>query len=450
MNFLYDLTATQPTLDSKFHGGGTYAEIIFLKLLESFDSQKINMFAAYDSKRYINHALLETAKNSEIHIIDISTEMPNVILKKYKVTRFYSALLDEFIPWDFSDCEVITTVHGLRGLEMPLDSIALKYETSLKHKIKDFLKLKILPAYYAKKIYDGYKRFFDGKKKIITVSHHSKASILSFFPNMNADDIKVFASPTFDNIQQNYIVPADFSLLARKYSIERKKYFLITSSARWIKNAMRAVFAFDLLFDDKNASDFKVVLTGVNEKSIFIKQIRHKEKFILAEYVERNELEALNQNAFAFVYPSLNEGFGYPPVEAMKYGVPVMASGTSSVPEVCENAALYFDPYNVSEIKNRIIQFMDAKIYTEFSKKAKSQYEKVFALQSSDLNECIEYLITPPHYLLTSPNTTRCHYLRFCNASRVPRKLVVFSKGQSFHKRDCCHLRHLSSCGRCA
>lgn len=396
MNFLYDLTATQPTLDSKFHGGGAYAEIVLLKILETFDSKKINLFAAYDSTRYINSTLLNEAKNSGARIIDISQESPNEIFEKYKISRFYSALLDEFISWDFSHCEVIATVHGLRGLEMPLDPVALKYETSLKNKIKDFVKLKILPTYYAKKIYNGYKRFFDGEKKIITVSWHSKASILSFFPNMNAEDIKVFASPTFDNIQQNYIAPTDFPPLAKKYNIEQKKYFLITSSARWIKNAMRAVFAFDSLFDDGKLTDFKIVLTGVNERSIFEKQIRHKEKFVLAEYVERSDLEALNQNAYAFVYPSLNEGFGYPPLEAMKYGVPVATSGTSSIPEICADAALYFDPYNASEIKNRIIQLIDREIYIEFSKRAKTQYELLSAKQRKDLDGLVKYLTTPP------------------------------------------------------
>ena len=436
MNFLYDLTATQPTLDSKFHGGGAYAEIVLLKILETFDSKKINLFAAYDSTRYINSTLLNEAKNSGARIIDISQESPNEIFEKYKISRFYSALLDEFISWDFSHCEVIATVHGLRGLEMPLDPVALKYETSLKNKIKDFVKLKILPTYYAKKIYNGYKRFFDGEKQIITVSWHSKASILSFFPNMKAEDIKVFASPSFDTIRQNYIVPSDFSSLAKKYNIERKKYFLITSSARWIKNAMRAVFAFDSLFDDKKAFDFKVVLTGVNAKSIFERQIRHKEKFVLAEYVERNELESFNQNAFAFVYPSLNEGFGYPPLEAMKYGVPVTASGTSSIPEICGDAALYFDPYSASEIKNRIIQLMNAEIYSEFSRKAKAQYEKVFAMQKRDLETFAKYLTTPPlqHYSLFGKN----------------QNLTAFSKRLPIHKRKHCRVHALSAFGRAA
>lgn len=436
MNFLYDLTATQPTLDSKFHGGGAYAEIVLLKILETFDSKKINLFAAYDSTRYINSTLLNEAKNSGARIIDISQESPNEIFEKYKISRFYSALLDEFISWDFSHCEVIATVHGLRGLEMPLDPVALKYETSLKNKIKDFVKLKILPTYYAKKIYNGYKRFFDGEKKIITVSWHSKASILSFFPNMNAEDIKVFASPTFDNIQQNYIAPTDFPPLAKKYNIEQKKYFLITSSARWIKNAMRAVFAFDSLFDDGKLTDFKIVLTGVNERSIFEKQIRHKEKFVLAEYVERSDLEALNQNAYAFVYPSLNEGFGYPPLEAMKYGVPVATSGTSSIPEICADAALYFDPYNASEIKNRIIQLIDREIYIEFSKRAKTQYELLSAKQRKDLDGLVKYLTTPPR---------KPHILFGKN-----RKLPTILKRPPFHKQPQNKLCVLSAFGRAA
>ena len=79
--------------------------------------------------------------------------------------------------------------------------------------------------------------------------------------------------------------------------------------------------AFDLILDDKKFCDYKLVLTGVINKKIFEKEIKHKENFVLLNYIERDELKCLFENSYAFIYPSLNEGFGYPPLSAMKHGV---------------------------------------------------------------------------------------------------------------------------------
>lgn len=392
LNFLYDLTATQPTPDSKFHGAGTYGEIVFLKLLQIFDAQKVAFFVAYDSKRYINEELINAADKLNLTFLDIQKESPKEICSKYKIDRFYSALLDESIPWEFANAQVITTVHGLRGLEMPLDRIALNYDKSVKTKIKDFLKLYIFNKRQIAKIYKGYKRFFVNDYKIITVSNHSKASIISFFPKVKDEDIKVFSSPTFDQLKDDSVLEIP---LLKINNITAKKYFILTSGARWIKNNMRAIFAFDDLFmkNDQLLKDFKVVITGVPDKTVFTRYIKNKDKFVFFDYVERDLLASLEANAYAFVYPSLNEGFGYPPVEAMKYGVPVAASGTSSIPEICGDAALYFDPYSISEIKNRIIQLCNTELYNNWVEKAKAQYNKVSMMQKKDLDSMAEYLL---------------------------------------------------------
>jgi glycosyltransferase involved in cell wall biosynthesis len=73
--------------------------------------------------------------------------------------------------------------------------------------------------------------------------------------------------------------------------------------------------------------------------------------------VEDKKLVELYKNASLFVFPSLNEGFGFPPLEAMQYGVPVAASGVSSLPEVLGEAALFFDPLDVSSI-SRVISLL--------------------------------------------------------------------------------------------
>jgi glycosyltransferase involved in cell wall biosynthesis len=110
-------------------------------------------------------------------------------------------------------------------------------------------------------------------------------------------------------------------------------------------------------------------------------------------YVESKELEFLHKNAYAFIFPSLNEGFGYPPVQSMRYGVPVAASGTTSVPEVCENAVLYFDPYSVSEIKNRMIQLLDSDIYAMYASRGVARYGEVHKRQKEDLEKAVAFVL---------------------------------------------------------
>ena len=67
-------------------------------------------------------------------------------------------------------------------------------------------------------------------------------------------------------------------------------------------------------------------------------------------YVSDSELRALYESAMYFVFPSLYEGFGIPPLEAMTCGCPVLASRSASIPEVCGDATLYFDAHNADDL----------------------------------------------------------------------------------------------------
>lgn len=393
MNFLYDLSATQPSPQSKFHGGGEYGEVLFFKLLEY--TEKINMTAYYDSSVYINPDIIKAAEEKNVKLFDIKKQSLSEIITSQKIDRAYSAMLNLNQNWPLGNIDIFTTVHGLRTLEMPVDKIMLQYDTKPKDKLRDFLFLTLLNKWYIKKLKTINGRLVtDSRINVITISKHSKASINSFYPETQNRNIPVFASPTFDQLDNYKSVKTilnDSNL--NEYGIERGKFFLITSAARWNKNALRAILAFDQLVSDGNLKGFKLVVTGVTNRKIFEKHIKNSKDVKLLSYVERDELELLNRTAYAFIYPSLNEGFGYPPIDSMKYGVPVIASGTTSIPEVCGDAALYFDPYSISEIKNRIVQITDADIYKEMQDKAMLRYNFIAEKQNQDLKSLAEYII---------------------------------------------------------
>ena len=88
----------------------------------------------------------------------------------------------------------------------------------------------------------------------------------------------------------------------------------------------------------------------------------------------------------------MNEGFGYPPLEAMHYGVPVLASPFTSIPEVCGDAAIYFNPFSVEEIMSRLLMITDEHLYKTYSERARQRYMLITEKQKTDLDAMIDYL----------------------------------------------------------
>lgn len=87
---------------------------------------------------------------------------------------------------------------------------------------------------------------------------------------------------------------------------------------------------------------------------------RHQYQNIhFTDYIDDSQRDWLYTKATAYVFPSLMEGFGLPPLEAMAYGTPVISSNTSCMPEVLGDAPLYFDPTNVHDIAAKIEQLIE-------------------------------------------------------------------------------------------
>jgi glycosyltransferase involved in cell wall biosynthesis len=124
------------------------------------------------------------------------------------------------------------------------------------------------------------------------------------------------------------------------------------------KNVINLTKAFDQ-FLDKSKRDLDLVIVGKADKhypDIKFKalEIRHRDRVIFTDFVENEDLAALYQGAYAFISASLHEGFGLPGVEAMQFGVPILASNTEVFNEVYDNAAIYFDPLNLADIAEKM------------------------------------------------------------------------------------------------
>ena len=93
------------------------------------------------------------------------------------------------------------------------------------------------------------------------------------------------------------------------------------------------------------------------------------------------------------MYPSLNEGFGYPPIEAMKYEVACICAADSSIMEVCGDGALYFNPTDIKEMKTRILCAMDDEKQKQLKTKTIERYDYIKKRQSDDLKLLINLIV---------------------------------------------------------
>jgi len=385
MNLLFNLVAVQPIHSAKFHGGGSYGEVIFWALVK----RGVQFSCAYDGKKYLDPMILDACKTQNIPLFDINEKSPQQIIDENQIDTFYTPLYSLEKKWDINVKDFVFTWHGVRALEMQYSWVGVGFAKKLGQKFEALVRYRESwkKHYYKPKYQDLAKRMAEGKARTITVSEHSRASIKSFFPELLDLEIPVFYSPMTAYEPEGFLPPG----------VVAKKYFLLTSGARWEKNNLRAAMAFDELVGMYQSQgkpfDFKMVITGAANPKAYLRHLKHKDRFVLLGYVENKELEFLHKNAYAFVFPSLNEGFGYPPVQSMRYGVPVAASGTTSIPEVCGDAVLYFDPYSVSEIKNRLVQLLDSKIYDEYAARAPKRYVEVHTRQIADLEEAVNFIL---------------------------------------------------------
>jgi glycosyltransferase involved in cell wall biosynthesis len=227
-------------------------------------------------------------------------------------------------------------------------------------------------------IHDLTLSFYPGKKMNswlhrkayhLTLSHavkHAK-KVIAVSENTKLDLIKVLGTPDekitviYEGVGENFTPREDKEGLAeliKKYGIT-KDYLLYTGVWRSHKNLINLIRAFAILKQDESF-DLQLVITGKEDP--YYPEVRRTVKELGLEYsvifpgmVPEDELTALYQGAFTYVFPSLYEGFGLPPLEAMRCGTPVVASKASCLPEICgENNALFFDPYDPEDMANSI------------------------------------------------------------------------------------------------
>ena len=196
-------------------------------------------------------------------------------------------------------------------------------------------------------------------KFLITISEFSKHRIMEKLKVSEKRILLIYCGISSKLTISNGI---NEGCIRKKYNIGRK-YILSLSTLEPRKNLKLLISAYqELIKEGYNLPE--LVLAGrrgwkINEVLPFVEDdIRNR--IIFTGFIDDEDLSSLYSNALCFIFPSIYEGFGLPPLEAMSCGVPVIASDSSSLPEICGNAALYFKSGSKTELKKKILQIINA------------------------------------------------------------------------------------------
>jgi glycosyltransferase involved in cell wall biosynthesis len=205
-----------------------------------------------------------------------------------------------------------------------------------------------------------------GRSHILTVSQFSKTDLMRCL-HLPADRIQVIPESAEHVLHQ----AADLSILDT-HGLRTRPYVLAVSSMAAHKNFQLVLDALARL----DAPPFDVVIAGgLGPSRVFGLGGRvHSEQIKWVGYVSDAQLRALYEHALCFVFPSVYEGFGIPPLEAMQCGCPVLASEAASIPEVCGDAALYFNPGDAAQLASLLMRVAaDAKLRATLSQRGLAQ-----------------------------------------------------------------------------
>jgi len=243
----------------------------------------------------------------------------------------------------------IITIHDLQAFHYP----------------EYFSKIKNMWLKYA------WKRCANTSDIIVAISNFVKKDIENKL-NIDSKKISVIYNPIsgIDNIE-------DFEKIKNKYNIEEKNYYYTVSSLLPHKNLKTLLYTMKKIKESELNIPKKLVISGVGGKSEseikgLINRLDIKNEIILTGFISNEERNSLYKNAKIFLFPSIFEGFGMPPIEAMILGTPVITTKKASLYEVTKGKAFYVDePYNEDEWVEKINKLNEMKLdihnYNEYN-----------------------------------------------------------------------------------
>ncbi|MCD6099993.1 MAG: glycosyltransferase family 4 protein [Candidatus Marinimicrobia bacterium] len=333
-------------IDNEFTGIGRYS-YSFLRALGQIDCQ--NEYLIFKNSRY------KKPLTSGPNFHEIEVNIPKFDIREHLF--FYRKMKEEKIDILHSlhyvgpllgTHKLIVTIHDLMAIMFP--DFFSAYSSITGKILKNYLKLLV---YLTLERVDG----------IITVSKWCKSDLTKYF-KISKNEI----FPIYEAVEKHFRPINNKGLqtsIKKKYQLP-SKFFLYVGNMRPYKNLKRLIDAYQIFFKNYKAEIDLVIAGSKKDKhygQLFNYVISNKleEKVHFTGYVNENDLPILMSSAECFIFPSLCEGFGFPPLEAMACGTPVITSNVSSLPEIVNGAGILVNPYDVHEIAKAMFRVISDK-----------------------------------------------------------------------------------------
>jgi len=326
-----------------------YTENLLAHMLPLDKSLKFKLFYSSFSQELNSYDwLLEP--NVEVHKFKIPSKVLFFSANAFKLPKIDQLLggVDVFFSPHFfiaplsKACKRVTTFHDLSYVQFPE---FLSVRKNIWHNFE------MKPAKQS--------RFSD---RIIAVSESTKSDLIKIY-GIDPAKIEVIHSGVAPSIYR----PSEEQLQDfKKVNNLPDKFILYLGKFEPRKNIIGIIKAFNIIKSGGKFSDLKLILAGSRGwlyKDIFkeFSKSDHKDSIILKDHIIDKERSFYYSLASVFVYPSFFEGFGFPPLEAMVCGIPVITSYNTSLPEVVGRGGILLDPHNINDLASSMAMILDNK-----------------------------------------------------------------------------------------
>ena len=263
-------------------------------------------------------------------------------------SKIYSIKEQLELPLKIPKCDIFWSPH----YNIPILPIMAKFRVVTIHDafhLAFYDTLNFMQKIYAKTIFN---QALSRSDIVLSVSDFSRSEILKYAKT----DKNIFVAPNaIDEGRFNHHCDSNaLEAVAKDYGLP-EDFVLFVGNIKPHKNLKNLLFALEKM-------DLNLVIVGKKDGFItsdsdileIIEKNNLTERIFFTGYVKDADIAAIYNLAKLFVFPSLYEGFGIPPLEAQACGCPVVCSNAASLPEVCGDSVLYFDPHNVEDIRSKI------------------------------------------------------------------------------------------------
>jgi len=263
--------------------------------------------------------------------------------------------------------DVLFSPDGSLSLSSRIPQIHVIHDINFEHYPKD---LPFWVRWYYRTFFPKFARL---SKKIITVSEASKQDIASTY-SIDLKKIEV----AWNGASELFMPKERHEIQSFRESKKLNPYFLFVGSIHPRKNVQRLLDGFELFMQKNNFPEVDLVIVGENMWRGNSVQVPNKiaNNVYFTGHLSQKELVEYTASAFSLTFVPYFEGFGIPLVEAMKCGIPILAGNKTSLPEIAGDAAIYCNPFQISEISEGMHRlFHDEELRNTLSKNGLTRAE---------------------------------------------------------------------------